>query len=385
VSSIAWEAGKVYPGRCLILLLSLLLVSLSCSEECGPNTDTIPPAAVFDLACSHTDTVSITLTWTASGDDSLDGVASAYDIRYSITPIDRSSWLSATQCPNEQVPLTAGSMETYIVEGLSQETTYYLAIKVGDDAPSWSGLSNIVEAATRESGYDGISPASVDDLEAALHDAERVHLRWTAPGDDGRQGTAEEYDIRLYSSEIDTSNWRLATQVSGEPDPAPSGTVQTMMVRGLSAGSHYFAMKTRDEDPDSPNWSGLSNSPHTHVPHCQWGAPAMTTDFWKVETVGSGSVRIKWFLCANCGHYTESCDIRVSRTPIDDWNWESAYRCPGQPTVEYDGHHWVYGNFEYLITGLESSTIYYIAVRADDGGCVSHPIFTTVTTGSTEK
>ena len=54
----------------------------------GKKADTTPPAAVDDLtvlAWSHN---SITIGWTATGDNGNSGTASEYDIRYSTTPID---------------------------------------------------------------------------------------------------------------------------------------------------------------------------------------------------------------------------------------------------------------------------------------------------------
>ena len=48
--------------------------------------DTTPPATVADLTPSNVTTTSVTLTWTAPGDDGLTGTAASYDIRYSTVP-----------------------------------------------------------------------------------------------------------------------------------------------------------------------------------------------------------------------------------------------------------------------------------------------------------
>ena len=45
--------------------------------------DTVAPAAVSNLATGSPTTSSITLTWTAPGDDGSTGTATSYDIRYS--------------------------------------------------------------------------------------------------------------------------------------------------------------------------------------------------------------------------------------------------------------------------------------------------------------
>jgi hypothetical protein len=84
-----------------------------------------------------------------------------------------------------------------------------------------------------------------------------VKLRWTAPGDDGSDGTASYYDIR-YSTSMDTLlSWEDATQVVGEPLPAPAGQRQSITIAGLQLGTTYFfAIRAADE---VLNWSDMSN------------------------------------------------------------------------------------------------------------------------------
>ena len=84
-----------------------------------------------------------------------------------------------------------------------------------------------------------------------------ITLTWTAPGDDGQNGVASQYDLRYLTSSISETNFALSTQVSGEPAPALAGTTQTVTVGGLNYGTtYYFALKTADE---RGNWSAISN------------------------------------------------------------------------------------------------------------------------------
>ena len=67
--------------------------------------DTIPPADITDLAAGNPTHDSITLTWTAPGDDSDNGTASLYDIRYAASIIsDNTSWNNATIVQNPPTP-----------------------------------------------------------------------------------------------------------------------------------------------------------------------------------------------------------------------------------------------------------------------------------------
>ncbi len=114
--------------------------------------DTTPPANVTDLAVSAATTNSLTLTWTAPGDDGNNGTAAEYDIRYATSNIDNETWGFATQVSDEPAPGPAGSNETFVVGGLTPATTYYFALKTGDNAGNWANLSNIAHGATLRSG-----------------------------------------------------------------------------------------------------------------------------------------------------------------------------------------------------------------------------------------
>ena len=112
------------------------------------RADQIPPSDVTDLAVSTVTATSATLTWTAPGDDSTSGTATTYDIRYFTSSITTENWDSATQATGEPSPSVSGSAETFTVSNLSQNTSYYFAVKTGDEAPNWSEISNVVSAKT---------------------------------------------------------------------------------------------------------------------------------------------------------------------------------------------------------------------------------------------
>ncbi len=217
--------------------------------------DATPPSAVTTLAVSTTTQTSATLTWTAVGDDGSTGTATSYDIRYSTTNITTANWASVTQVIGEPNPEPAGSQETFTVTGLTAGTTYYFALKVADEVPNWSGLSNVASGATLAS--DVTPPAPVDDLGAVTATDKWVQLAWTAVGDDGHTGTAKTYDLRFSTAPIDAGTWGAATRVSGEPAPSPAGQPESFTVDGLDPGTtYYFALKVADE---ASNWSALSN------------------------------------------------------------------------------------------------------------------------------
>ena len=149
----------------VFILFALLALPLACGHHAvsadgstdGSFTvvDTTPPDAVTDLAVSNATTHSLTLTWTAPGDDGNNGTATEYDIRYATANIDNENWEFAIQASGEPAPGPAGSNETFVVDGLTAATTYYFALKTIDDAGNRANLSNIASGATLTSGGGG--------------------------------------------------------------------------------------------------------------------------------------------------------------------------------------------------------------------------------------
>jgi len=113
--------------------------------------DVTPPASVTDLNVTGSSLFTITVNWTAVGDDSTSGTASYYDIRYSTSLITEGNWVDAGTCSNEPLPQPAGSTETFTIYPLYAGTTYYVAMKVGDETLNWSSLSNCASGSTTES------------------------------------------------------------------------------------------------------------------------------------------------------------------------------------------------------------------------------------------
>lgn len=111
---------------------------------------------------SVADAASVTLRWTAPGDDGTVGTAAQYDVRYSTSNITNANWNNATQATGETAPKIAGSAEAFTLSNLAANTTYYFAIKSADEATNWSTLSNVVSITTG----DETAPAAIADLSA---------------------------------------------------------------------------------------------------------------------------------------------------------------------------------------------------------------------------
>jgi chitodextrinase len=325
----------------------------------GELGDVTPPSTVANLTVTTTTPSSETLAWTAVGDDGLNGQAATYDLRYSTSPITPSSWESAIAVSGEPSPRPAGQGESFTVTGLSPGTLYYFGLKVADEMPNWSGLSNIASGTT-PLPPDTTPPAAVANLGVTSTTATSARLVWTAVGDDGQTGRAATYDLRYATSPIDASNWAEAVRVAGEPAPMPAGQAESFTVTGLSPGTrYYFALKVADE---VPNWSGLSNVPSAVTLAGDTTPPANVTTLATLSETAQ-SITLAWTAVGDDDQTGQATtyDLRYATSPIDASNWSAATRVSGEPAPKAAGQ-----GEGFTVSGLAPSTLYYFAMTVLD-------------------
>ncbi len=325
-----------------------------------PRIDTDPPAPVFDLAVEETGQDWIRIRWSASGDDGQSGRANSVLIRVAPTLRQIKSWDKATAIPNSLQPSPADTKETYTITGLNSDSTFFVAVKSVDAFGNVSEVSNIVRAKTR----DAMPPAPIQDLHYTGLEDGAVQLRWTATGEDGREGQAASYDVRYAQEPITPDMWSMLPQVSVVPGPSKSGQTETLRVSGLQPNStYYFAVITVD---GSGNRSSLSNVVEATTPDTV-SPPAITT--LEVEQVQETSVLLRWLSPGDDERHPapRSYDLRYARELLNEGSWGDASRFEETPSPSKKGVQ-----EEMRLTGLEENTAYYIGVTSlDNGGNIS--------------
>jgi hypothetical protein len=133
----------------LYIFVLFLVLFPACSSDDGPvdpgggdPADSTAPAAVTNLAVSASTETSITVSWTAPGDDGDTGTAAQYDIRHAATAIDAGSWDSATAV-TAPAPVEAGTAQNVVIHKPTK-SDLYVGLKTADEAGNWSELSNII-------------------------------------------------------------------------------------------------------------------------------------------------------------------------------------------------------------------------------------------------
>jgi hypothetical protein len=180
---------------------------------------------------------SVSLTWTAPGDDGNSGTASSYEVRYSPNPVtaDTSSWwASATSVGTLPAPRRAGSRESFVVVGLAPASTYYFALRSKDEVPNVSGTSNI---AVKQTTSGAVTLATPEYFQADVTGGS-VLLTWNAVPSGG-----PELGYRLYrKATTDPARSLLATL---------SVTTVSFSDTTATAGARYdFSLASYDDAGD---------------------------------------------------------------------------------------------------------------------------------------
>lgn len=138
--------------------------------------DSVAPADITDLAVVDFAATSLTLGFTATGDDGATGKAASYQVRYASQPItDQASWNAATPVKNLPAPGDAGTAERIRVQISPdpQAKTYYFALRAIDN------MGNATGTATA-------SGTSLPAVVAFADDFETDSGKWRAAGGWGR-------------------------------------------------------------------------------------------------------------------------------------------------------------------------------------------------------
>ncbi|KAF0244777.1 MAG: hypothetical protein FD180_2236 [Planctomycetota bacterium] len=326
------------------------------------SADVVAPSQTNNLSVTGTTDSTVTLTWTAPGDDGTAGQAAAYDLRYAFTPINtEADFTAATQVSGEPAPAPSSWPELMAVAGLLPGTSYWFALKTLDEAGNASGISNSPRGTTLPAP-DVTPPAAVTDLTVLGTTSVSASLQWTAPGDDGMSGTSSSYDLRYATAPIvSEADFAAATPAAGEPVPAPAGETDALVINGLTPGTTYwFALKTSDE---VPNASALSNVPTAATAGTDVIAPGAILDL-AVTAATYDTLTLGWTAPGDDGASgtAASYDVRMSLAPITtDAEFDAA--TPAGPVLVPSPA----GTPEVMVVnGVLPATQYWFAIKASD-------------------
>ena len=192
--------------------------------------DDVAPGPITDLAVVVATSNSITLGWTATGDDLDAGTASSYELRFSAAPIDATNFDTAARFDAVPEPGGAGTPESVEVTGLMASTAYHFAVRARDEWGNAGAISNVVSGTTLPPPTFGSSPASFSAALLSGQTTTRVltlrndgagTLDWTIPqpGAGPASMRAPNAPFALDKGEPDPRSGEPVTRGIGGPDP----------------------------------------------------------------------------------------------------------------------------------------------------------------------
>ncbi len=146
--------GRIITGYAMDLTLSsegFVLVAdrdegLVILQGPGPFKDETPPAAILSLSAEPFGVGAVRLSWYATGDDRMTGVADHCAIRVADTPIvDEATWAAAAVVPGAPAPAAPGTAMSFVVAGLGAAEKHF-ALRFADESGLLSHLGNPVSA-----------------------------------------------------------------------------------------------------------------------------------------------------------------------------------------------------------------------------------------------
>lgn len=323
-----------------------------------PQLDTVAPEAVFDLFVEDAGTNSVTLSWTATGDDQQQGRAASYQIRVAPSLNDLKRWDAARDISTAGlVPSASGMTERFTISGLDSKSTFYVALKALDEFGNASDVSNIVRAKTK----DANPPAAIMDLRVAELREDELMLEWTAPGEDGMQGQAAAYDVRYSPLPITETSWENAQLIPLVPKPSPAGSRERMAVQDLAPDTlYYFAVVAVDS---SDNRSQVSNVVDVLTIDTIPPPPISTL---RIANVDESGVELAWLSPGDDAYRDapERYEIRYRKgqnAELQGADWDQAAVAANAPLPSNKG-----AQETFVLSGLERDSWYAIGVKAID-------------------
>lgn len=151
------------------------------------QNDNIPPAQIADFVVHSITDSSLSLSWTAVGDDgTINGPASWYILRYSDQPVTGSIWdwwATAINVWPLPAPSTPGQRDSVTITGLDKNKMYYFVLRAVDESRNAGDLTQVTLGTT--------TPVELASF-SATPGKDGVQLAWATASETNNLGFAVE-------------------------------------------------------------------------------------------------------------------------------------------------------------------------------------------------
>lgn len=286
------------------------------------------PKAVSTLQVSTDTSSSLKLKWTAvSAGPEYNQIATGYDIRFALTPLNQNNFYSASSMAAPPLPLPEGNVQTTTLPGLDYDALYYVGMAVldGTNLKNMSYISNVVSKRT-------LAPKPTALVCTPNSSEKKISFEFNTNNPAGKQ-----LDFKVQISK----NPGFSPLVSQKTPNNETVGLYTDFFNNLDRGSEYYLRVC------SLNQAGLPSDWETQGPiSLSGGAPVIQIP----SDVTSSSAKITWtkkFGLSN-GYYYVTYDTvnTFTDTPVT------------LPILEADAHKLS----ELMVPGLDPNKAYFFKV-----------------------
>lgn len=193
-------------------------------------------------------------------------------------------------------------------------------------APGLEGRNlrgGVLDLGTLVRVQDQIPPAPVTDLAVDKTGWNGAVLRFTAVGDDGTEGRAASYELRVTSAPLSADGFDRAPRTTARVHPAPAGHVEHILVRDLEPEvTYWFALRAVDDaglqGPVS-NWVTATLPPASGVLFedlCDFPSPVWTAAGFTLAPGDSHTGSLSWQDSPGAA-YTTGTTSMLESAPFD--------------------------------------------------------------------
>jgi subtilisin len=239
-----------------------------------PLGDVTAPGKIADLKAGPVTQTTVTLSWTAPGDDGNTGTATNYDMRFSTTKFTDADWNTLAQVSGEPAAAVAGSAQNTTANNLLCNRHYFFAIKTLDEEGNTSVLSNIVTAKTGPCNKLAVNPRTLSTGETAVGYDSGVFTVTGVPA------TVGPIDVQIDSATLPPGlSYNGSQAFTGTPTEARSFNIAGTITDGVgSVLRATFRLKVANpvQITTTALGPGRVNVPYSAIPRAKDGVKAYT-------------------------------------------------------------------------------------------------------------
>jgi len=153
-------------------------------------------------------------------------------------------YLGIALAGGQNSPFIVGALDSAVINSLINDTTYYIALKSVDRGGNRSEFSNELTVVPT----DTIAPGNIEEIDFTFMPDSSYFVRWIASGDNGIEGTANKYYLRISNQSIgDTTTWwQNASVVENVTAPNQSGYYDYQTLSNIDT-TYYLGIQVEDE------------------------------------------------------------------------------------------------------------------------------------------